>query len=271
MLNVNSAVLARMAINIERVLVIDPYPGSSKLVCDMIRGMGALRIELAETSRRGMEIAATVGPQLILTELAGPEIDGVGFIRALRKSELDCRKSPVIVISSEATEHTIKSARDAGAHEFLKKPFSNLDLFKRVENVALKPRPWIEAVNYIGPCRRRFNGGAYIGPKRRLSDNANSVDSTYLGQVDQALRILKSAIVHFGDDPLQAVRSIQAQIDILTGLANSAKNPRMTYVVGSLTNKVEGAARRGMKPVMPTDDFFDEVIKAAAVMDGHAA
>ena len=38
----------------------------------------------------------------------------------------------MIVVSAEATAERIKAARDAGAHEFLKKPFSAGDLFKRV-------------------------------------------------------------------------------------------------------------------------------------------
>ena len=270
MLNVNSNA-ARLALDLERVLIVDPYPGSAKLACDMVRGMGALRIELVEESRQAYDKLESYEPQVILTELTGPEVDGVTFLKNLRKSHLGCRKAPVIVISAEATEQTIKAARDAGAHEFLRKPFSANDLFRRVENVVTKTRPWIEAVNYIGPCRRRFNSGNYAGPKRRTTDNASAADATYLGQVDQALRILKSAIVHFGDDPLQAVRSIQAQTEILARLADSTKNPRMRYVVQTLTGRVEGAARRGMKPVMPSDDVFDEVIKAAAAMDGHSA
>ena len=271
MLNANQALLARLSSQIERVLVVDPYPGSAKLACDMMRSMGAWRIELAETSKRGYEIAEALDPQLVITEMAGPDVDGVLFLQKLRKSHLSCRKAPVIVITAEATEQTIKSARDAGAHEFLRKPFSAADLLKRVENVALKPRPWIEAVHYIGPCRRRFNSANYAGPRRRDSDKAAAADSTYLGRVDQSLRILKSAIVQFNDDKLQAIRAIQAQIDMLQSLAGTAKDPRMTYTVTSLVNQVEGACRRGVKPTMPTDLYFDEVITAAAHMDKNNA
>ena len=44
------------------------------------------------------------------------------------------------------------------------------DLFRRVENVTCKSRPWIEAVMYVGPDRRRFNSGEFAGAKKRRSD-----------------------------------------------------------------------------------------------------
>jgi DNA-binding response OmpR family regulator len=270
-LNVNAALLARLSLHIERVLVVDPFPGSARLICDMMRGMGAWGIDHAETTQRAFELAESAHPQLIITELTGPDTDGLPFIQKVRKSALACRQAPIIVVTSEATEQTIKGARDAGAHEFLKKPFSAADLLKRVENVALKPRPWIEAVHYIGPCRRRFNSANYAGPRRRNTDKSASVDSTYLGRVDQSLRILKSAIVQFNDDKLQAIRSIQAQLDALQSLATSAKDARMTYTVSSLINQVEPAARKGMKPTMPKDLYFDEVVTAAANMDRRPA
>ncbi len=90
----------------------------------------------------------------------------------LRRSTLDCRQAPIIVLSAEATAAAIKAARDAGAHEFLCKPFTAGALFKRVENVILKPRPWIEAKMYVGPDRRRFNSGEFEGDKKRRADAA---------------------------------------------------------------------------------------------------
>ena len=126
-------------------------------------------------------------------------------------------------------------------------------------------------MHYIGPCRRRFNSANYAGPKRRETDKAHASDSTYLGRVDQSLRILKSAIAQFNDDKLQAIRSIQAQCDALQALSATAKDPRMSYTVTSLINQIESAARRGVKPTMPGDLYFDEVITAAAHMDKRSA
>jgi hypothetical protein len=45
----------------------------------------------------------------------------------------------------------ILAARDAGVHEFLRKPYSMKDLVRRLEAVTLRDRDWVEGVGYIGP------------------------------------------------------------------------------------------------------------------------
>jgi CheY-like chemotaxis protein len=87
-LNVNAALLARLSLHIERVLVVDPFPGSARLICDMMRGMGAWGIDHAETTQRAFELAESAHPQLIITELTGPDTDGLPFIQKVRKSAL---------------------------------------------------------------------------------------------------------------------------------------------------------------------------------------
>ena len=78
--------------------------------------------------------------------------------------------APVILYTADATVDTIKGARDAGAHEFLRKPYTIKDLFRRVENVVFKPRDWIEAQMYVGPDRRRFNSESYAGARKRQAE-----------------------------------------------------------------------------------------------------
>jgi len=170
--NLDAKVRAQIAKHVTRVLLIDPNPGAVRLLTDLLKDLGTEERAAAATTRRALQIAADFAPQLILCELSGPDLDAVEFIRTLRRSTLACRQAPVIVLSAEARETSIKSARDAGAHEFLCKPFTAGALFKRVENVTLKPRPWIEARMYVGPDRRRFNSGAFEGDKKRRDDKA---------------------------------------------------------------------------------------------------
>ena len=57
-----------------------------------------------------------------------PALDGAASAGMLRRSDLAGRKAPVIMISSEATTSAILRARDSGAHEFLRKPYTIKDL-----------------------------------------------------------------------------------------------------------------------------------------------
>ena len=116
-------------------------------------------------------------PQVIFTELTGKDLDGLNLVRTLRRSTLSCRQAPVIVVTTEATAAAIVASRNAGGHEFLRKPFTTKDLVRRLEAVCLRSRDWIEAINYIGPDRRRFNSGDYQGPRKRQSDHPAMADA----------------------------------------------------------------------------------------------
>ena len=262
MFNADPQTLLKLAPHIERVLVVDPYSVSAELMASLMRNMGSRRVDIHERSSTALQSAESLNPQLVLTELSAPYVDGVDFTRALRRSALPCRQAPVIVVSAEPTAEKIKAARDAGAHEFLKKPFNAGDLFKRVENVSLKPRRWVEAVIYVGPDRRRFNSGEYKGPRKRRSDGAKATP-TPAERVQDALKVLRSALLHAHQDPLQAERSIRAQLEELAAVALHAQAPRLVHAVDDLDRFVATLAR-GEKPVKALGADFAKLSSAAA-------
>ena len=175
MFNIDAKVRDRIARHIERVLIVDPNLGATRVLTELLKDIGARQRYHAPTSKRGLELVAEFQPQLIFIEFAGPGLDGPDFISRLRRSTLPARQAPVIVITSDTREVSIKAARDSGAHEFLCKPFTAGHVFRRVENVTLKPRPWIEAKMYVGPDRRRFNSGEFEGARKRRNDASASL------------------------------------------------------------------------------------------------
>jgi CheY-like chemotaxis protein len=166
----DSKTLHKMAPALQRVLVVDPNPAAARLLADLMKEMGARQTLVAARTELALAMCQDAEPGMILVEYAGPELDGLEFTRQLRRSPFACRQAPVIMVTAEATASSIVGARNAGVHEFLRKPYTAGDLFRRVENVTLKPRPWIEAVMYVGPDRRRFNSGEFAGSKKRRSD-----------------------------------------------------------------------------------------------------
>jgi len=245
--NADPDLVAKLSPYLERVLVIDPYEASAKSAAELLRGLGAWRVEVVETSRRGYERAEAWSPQLILSEAKAPGVDAAAFTRALRRSGLNCRKSPVIVASNQTTASDITAARDAGAHEFLRKPFSAMDLKRRIENVALKPRPWIEAVGYVGPDRRRFNTGGYAGAKRRDADRKSERSQSEGERFLQALAILSSAVRQYDIDPMQATRAMHVQIETLSALALGLGQPRLVHAVSALDRYLATASQSGSR------------------------
>lgn len=166
--------LRKIAAGLERVLVMDPSANSAKLMVEVMRDIGARHVQVINKTTQGVEPVANFDPQLILTELSGPDFNGLEFIRNLRRSRIAARTAPVILYTAEATVESIKGARDAGAHEFLRKPYTLKDLFRRVENVIIHPRDWIEAKMYVGPDRRRFNSESYSGARKRQVEKTSA-------------------------------------------------------------------------------------------------
>jgi DNA-binding response OmpR family regulator len=190
-----------------------------------------------------LALCQQIEPQVILTELQGPTLDGLKFVRTLRRSALSCRTVPVIVITATPTASAIIAARNCGVHEFLCKPYTIRDLSRRLEAVALHGRDWIEAVNYVGPDRRRFNSGDYRGPRKRHADNGIQ---GVVARIEQALRILASAIRAIDADPAQALRSMQAQAADLNAIATQENDVGLMAGTAALQRCLAAAAASGV-------------------------
>jgi hypothetical protein len=126
-------------------------------------------------------------------------------------------------------------ARDAGVHEFLRKPYTMKDLLRRLEAVSLKPRDWVEAVQYVGPDRRRFNSAEYAGPRKRRSDVEVTSDAA---RMLQALKIVRAAAGSLKTDWAQARRALLAQAAMLQKVGRSSVNPGLTEAAAALAREL---------------------------------
>jgi CheY-like chemotaxis protein len=234
-------VLELMAPHLQRILVVDPSPLAVRIVQEVMRDVCRSNITWAATVEDGLRQAATCEPQVIFVELQAG-LDGLAFTRRLRRGDLDCRKAPVVVTTSEATAEGIKSARDAGVHEFLRKPFSAKDLLRRLEAVTLRSRDWVEGIGYVGPDRRRFNSGDYTGALKRGGDGDATPDRAKLSQ---ALRILKAAVNAVDRDPKQALRAMLAQADEIREVAESRMDENLAMAAHELQRYLRLAQEKG--------------------------
>ncbi len=91
------------------------------------------RVIDAETGRDGLQQAAAHTPDLVLLDLGLPDMDGLEVTRRLR----EWTATPIIVISARGLEQQKVEALDAGADDYLTKPFGNAELMARIR-VALR-------------------------------------------------------------------------------------------------------------------------------------
>ena len=230
---------AQMAPMLKRVLIADPQPAGARLLSELLRDIAGSHIWTAQATDRALKLAETCDPQLIVVEIGDGGVDGLAFTKKLRRSRWSCRKAPVIAITGAATAATILAARDAGVHEFLRKPYSVKDLVRRLEAVTLKDRDWVEAVGYIGPDRRRFNSGEYAGPLKRRDDGS---ETPYQQKISQALKIVRAAVAAAETDPEQALRAMLTQA---TAIQSVATDFQLTMAASELYRHLARAAQAG--------------------------
>ncbi|WP_309605299.1 response regulator [Phenylobacterium sp.] len=225
MFNADAKIIQRMTPMLQRVMIVDPQPAGARLIGELMRDIARSQIWTAETHDKAIRLTASYDPHVIFVDLGPAPLDGIAFTRELRRSHLSARYAPVIMVTGQATAAGILASRDAGVHEFLRRPFTIKDLLRRLEAVTLRPRDWVEAVDYVGPDRRRFNSGDYSGALKRRSDATATPDAERLAQ---ALKILRSAIAAVASDPAQAMRALQAQVAELRRCGMSIADLKLT-------------------------------------------
>ena len=116
-----------------RVLVIDDSTTVCAAMRKMLESIG-LTVRVAADAETGLAMAQADPPDLIFLDIVLPNRNGFSALRVLRRNALT-RTIPVIMISgnAQATEQYFGSA--IGADDFMKKPFSRLEVFERIENL----------------------------------------------------------------------------------------------------------------------------------------
>jgi two-component system KDP operon response regulator KdpE len=126
------------------VVLIEDEKQIRRFVRASLEGEGIV-VHDAETGKQGLAEAATRKPDLVIVDLGLPDTDGLDVIRELRGwSDL-----PVIVLSARTHEADKVAALDAGADDYLTKPFGVPELLARIR----------------AHMRRRNQGGANESPQ----------------------------------------------------------------------------------------------------------
>lgn len=116
------------------VLVVDDEPQIRRFLDIGLRAQG-YQTTLAETGAEGLAFASARQPDLIILDLGLPDRDGLDVLRELR----DWSSVPVIVLTVRADEAQKVALLDAGANDYVTKPFGVQELMARIR-VLLRQR-----------------------------------------------------------------------------------------------------------------------------------
>ena len=124
------------------VLIIEDEPQIRRLVCNALQGDASflrlglehgdrtpdLRVLETSTGSEGIDLAAGGEPSLVILDLGLPDMEGLAVCREIRRWS----SAPIIVLSARQTDTEKAALLDAGADDYITKPFSSIELMARV-------------------------------------------------------------------------------------------------------------------------------------------
>ena len=119
-----------------KILIAEDEPDIRELVAFMLRFAGH-EVVAASNGEEAVQTAAREIPDLILMDVRMPRMTGYDACRAM-KANPDLHDVPVVFLSAKGQEAEIQSGLDAGAEEYLLKPFSPAELTSRVGSILSK-------------------------------------------------------------------------------------------------------------------------------------
>lgn len=116
-----------------KVLAID----DSKTIRELLRSVmeeAGFDFSSAVDGVDGIERYAEVRPDVVITDINMPNLDGYGVIDAIRKGSID-NQVPILVLTTESGDKLKARARDAGATGWIVKPFDDISLVSVIRRV----------------------------------------------------------------------------------------------------------------------------------------
>jgi two-component system, chemotaxis family, chemotaxis protein CheY len=162
------------------VLVIDDNPHMRSIVVAILRGAGFAHVKEASDGAQALDEMRMGIPDIIIVDLNMDPIDGLEFTKMMRTADDSPSPFvPIIMMTGHTERSKVVAARDAGINELVAKPISAKTLLERIVAVIDRPRAFVKAPLYTGPCRRRGPTKDFGGPWRRKNDTKpNPADIT---------------------------------------------------------------------------------------------
>jgi len=131
-----------------RVLVVDDEPQILRALQTSLRGAG-YEVEIATTGEQALTSAAVHPPDAVILDLVLPDMRGTEVCRKLRT----WTAAPVLVLSVVGDESEKVAALDAGADDYVTKPFGVDELLARLRAALRRAEPSTEPVVVVGDLR----------------------------------------------------------------------------------------------------------------------
>lgn len=173
-----NSVKSAVDLSMIKVLIAEDNMHMRRVLRALLSGLGAQTIIEADDGVSALARFQGEPVDVLITDWEMPEMNGLELVRQVRNRKLSPDPYlPIIMLSGHASKGRVIEARDSGITEFLCKPISATDLYKRLVNCLANPRRFVQTKSFFGPDRRRFVNPLYKGNERRCDHTSISYSS----------------------------------------------------------------------------------------------
>ena len=136
-------------------LIVDDQPFTRRLVRTMLHGFGSREVYESATGAEALELARSTMPNIIITDLIMPDMNGLRFIKMMKAPSAPTSRIPIIVLSGYLTKTAALAVNESGADELVVKPVSPKALYEHVSRIVLRKNQANPPMAFVQNQRRR--------------------------------------------------------------------------------------------------------------------
>ncbi|MBR6420019.1 MAG: response regulator transcription factor [Oscillospiraceae bacterium] len=205
------------------IYILEDDDSIRKLVIYALESQG-MAAEGFETPERFRAALAAKKPELVLLDIMLPHEDGISVLRSMRKYP-ETAEIPVIMLTAKNTEFDRVTGLDAGADDYIAKPFGMMELVARIRAVLRRTKPKPAITEY-----RR--GTLYVCPEKHIVQ----ADGREIQLTNKEFMLLCTLLEHMG-----LVMTRETLLERVWGLYAEPENRTLDVHIRSLRAKL-GAA-----------------------------
>ncbi len=122
-------------LNTLSVLVVEDSNAIRSLIVKILKRKGIGKITQASNGKQALDAVTLLRPDLIISDLVMPEMNGVELLGNLQKHP-EFKRIPFVVLTSKTEDATFKKIMGMGAADYIRKPFGEQELLVKLKSIA---------------------------------------------------------------------------------------------------------------------------------------